>query len=149
MTDTTTSPDAPIAPGGELGEDWRQRLPEVLSGVRILFGLALMFMPSIAAAPYLGAEARRPTVRFTSRVFGVRDVALGVAVLSARRRGRDDDLTRALWLSAACDAFDATAALRRRELSWWGRLLVGTSGLAAAGLGAAAALSPGEQPSAP
>ncbi len=84
-------------------------------------------------------------MRFTNRLFGVRDAALGVAVLSARRRGRDDDVTRALWLSAACDAFDATAALRRRELSWWGRLLVGTTALAAAGLGVLAALTPGEQ----
>jgi hypothetical protein len=108
---------------------------------RIFFGFALMLLPSLTARPYLGAEARRPSVRYTSRVFGVRDVALGVAVLDARRNGRPDAAARALWMGAACDAFDAAAALRGRELSAWGRLLVGTTGIIAAGLGASAALS--------
>ncbi|HLI75006.1 MAG TPA: hypothetical protein VKU86_14090 [Acidimicrobiales bacterium] len=145
MTDLAASSESLRTPTPVPSADWRQRLPEMLAGLRVAFGLALMVAPSFAAAPYLGAEARRPSVRFTSRLFGVRDAALGVAVLSARRRGREDEVTRALWLSAACDAFDATAAFRRRELSWWGRLLVGTTALAAAGLGAAAALTPGEQ----
>ena len=130
---------------GVSSEDWQQRLPDLLATIRIGFGLALMLVPSLAARAYLGSEAKRPSVRFTSRVFGVRDVALGMAVLNARRAGRGDDVARALWMGAACDAFDATAALRRRELPAWGRVLVGATGLAAAGLGAAAALAPNDQ----
>ena len=116
----------------------------MIATIRVAFGLALMLAPSLAARPYLGAEARRPSVRFTSRAFGVRDVALGTAVLNARRAGRHDDAARALWVGAACDAFDAAAAWRTRGLSRLGRLLVAVTGLAAAGMGAAAALSPNE-----
>jgi hypothetical protein len=132
-------PDGPPAESGDL--DWRERLPGLLATMRIAFGLALMVAPSLAARPYLGAEAKRPSVRFTSRMFGVRDVVLGMAVLSARRAGRGDAAARAMWMGVACDAFDATAALRGRELSRWGRMLVGVTGLSAAGLGASAALS--------
>jgi hypothetical protein len=77
-------------------------------------------------------------------MFGVRDMVLGAALLNARRAGRPDAVSRALWMGVACDAFDATAALRGRELSTWGRMLVGATGLTAAGLGVAAALSPRE-----
>lgn len=133
--------EAPPAPGGEARAAFRARLPELIATIRIVFGLALMFAPSVAARPFLGREAKRPSVRYTSRVFGVRDVALGVAVLDARRNGSSAAASRALWMGAACDAFDATAALRGRDLSAWGRLLVGTTGLVSAGLGASAALS--------
>jgi hypothetical protein len=121
--------------------DWRERLPEVLATLRIGLGVSLMVVPSLAARPYLGSEAGRPAMRFVNRVFGVRDVALGMAVLNARRSGDGAALSRALWTSVACDAFDAAAALRGRELSPWGRLLVGVTALSAVGLGAAAAVS--------
>jgi len=131
-------------PTGARGtDDWRERLPEVIATTRVGFGLALMLVPSVAARSYLGSEARRPSVRYTSRVMGVRDVMLGLAVLSARRNGQGEAASRALWMGAACDAFDAAAALRGRELSAWGRLLVGATGLTAAGLGVSAALSSG------
>jgi hypothetical protein len=135
----TAGASAPSEPADRPG--WQQRAQHLLAVGRIAFGLGLMVAPSVAAAPFLGADASRPTVRFMSRLFGVRDVALGIVQLRAQRDGRPDAQARALWLGAACDAWDAASALRRREIPALGRVLVGATGMTAAGIGAAAALS--------
>lgn len=114
---------------------------------RIAFGLGLMATPAASAAVYLGAEARRPSVRFMSRVFGGRDLALGIVLLQALREDRPEAVTRALLLGAGCDAWDAIAALRSRELPIWSRLMVAGMGSTFAVLGASAALGPPLDPS--
>ena len=84
---------------------------------------------------YLGAEAKRPSVRFMSRIFGGRDLALGLVLLQALRDDRPEAVTSALLLGAGCDAWDAVAALRGRELPIWGRIVVATLGSTFAALG--------------
>jgi hypothetical protein len=125
-----------------VNDDLRRRIPHLLALLRIAFGLGLMAAPVAGAGPYLGAEAKRPSVRFMSRIFGSRDLALGVVLLQALRNDRPEAVTQALLLGAGCDAWDAIAALRSRELPIWSRLVVATLGSTFAALGASAALAP-------
>ncbi len=123
-------------------DDWRANVPSIIAGGRIAFGLTLMAAPALGARAYLGSEASRPSVRFMSRIFGGRDVAIGLVQLRALRDGRPEVASRALWLGAGCDALDALAAVRGRDLPWWSRIVVGAMGSTWAVLGAAAALAP-------
>jgi hypothetical protein len=125
-----------------VNDDLRRRIPHLLALLRIAFGLGLMAAPVAGAGPYLGAEAKRPSVRFMSRIFGSRDLALGVVLLQALRDDRPEAVTQALLLGAGCDAWDAIAAIRSRELPIWSRLVVATLGSTFAALGASAALAP-------
>lgn len=125
-----------------MNDDLRRRIPYLIAVGRIAFGLGLMAAPSAGSMVYLGAEATRPSVRFMSRIFGVRDVALGVVLLQALREDRPESVTSALLLGAGCDTWDAVAALRGRDLPVWGRLVVALFGSTFAALGAAAALAP-------
>ena len=111
---------------------------------RIAFGAGLVVAPTMGARLYLGSEASRPSVRFMSRVFGGRDIALGLFLLDALRNDRRADAARALWLGAACDAWDATAAVRDRRLPRLGRAVVGATGATFAALGALAAVPPAD-----
>jgi hypothetical protein len=130
-----------------VNDDLRRRIPHVIALGRIAFGLGLMATPAAGAAAYLGAEANRPSVRFMSRIFGGRDLALGIVLLQALREDRPEAVTRALLLGAGCDAWDAIAALRSRELPIWSRLVVGILGSTFAVLGASAAFAPPVDPS--
>jgi len=127
-------------------DDWRSRVPHLIATGRIVFGLGLMATPTAGARVYLGAEAKRPSVRFASRLFGSRDVALGVVLLQALRENRPEAVNRALVLGAGCDAWDALTALRSRDLPIWGRMVVVALGSTFAGLGLAAALTPDADP---
>jgi hypothetical protein len=130
-------------------DDWRRKVPYMIAFGRIAFGVGLMAAPGAGARAYLGAEATRPSVRFMSRIFGGRDLALGLVLLQALRDEGSEAVTRALWLGVGCDAWDAAAALRGRELPLWGRLVVGTLGSTFAGLGAMAAAAPAAAAAAP
>jgi len=123
-------------------DDWRGTAPYVIALGRIAYGLGLMTAPTLGARAFLGSEASRPSVRFMSRIFAVRDLALGLVLLRALHSERREDVSRALWLGAGCDAWDAASALRSDGLKWWGKFMVGSMGLTFAGLGAAAALAP-------
>jgi hypothetical protein len=129
-----------------VNDDLRRRIPPLIALGRITFGLALMATPTAGARVYLGAEAKRPSVRFMSRIFGGRDLALGVVLLQALTEDRPQAVKRALLLGAGCDAWDAIAAVRGRELSIWGRLVVATLGSTFAALGLAAVFAPPDDP---
>jgi len=131
---------------GRVDDDLRRRIPRVIALGRITFGLGLMATPTAGARAYLGAEAKRPSVRFMSRIFGGRDLALGVVLLQALAEDRPEAVNRALLLGAGCDAWDAIAAVRGRELSIWGRLVVATLGSAFAALGLVAVFAPPADP---
>src|SRR5580704_16099662 len=122
-------------------------MPHVIALGRITFGLGLMAAPAAGSAVYLGAEANRPSVRFMSRVFGGRDLALGIVLLQALREDKPEAVNRALLLGAGCDAWDALSALRSRELPIWSRLVVATLGSTFAALAVSAALAPPVDPS--
>ncbi len=125
-----------------MNDDLRRRIPYLIALGRIAFGMGLMATPAAGARAYLGAEANRPSIRFMSRIFGGRDLALGVVLLQALREERPEAVNRALLLGAGCDAWDAIAALRSRELPIWSRLVVATMGSTFAVLGASAAFAP-------
>jgi len=125
-----------------VNDDLRSRIPRLIALGRIAFGLGLMVSPAAGAAAYLGAEANRPSVRFMSRIFGGRDLALGIVLLQALREDRPEAVSQALLLGAGCDAWDAIAALRSRELPIWSRCVVATMGSTFAVLGASAAFAP-------
>jgi hypothetical protein len=129
-----------------VNDDLRRRIPLLIALGRIGFGLGLMTSPTAGARLYLGSDAKRPTVRFMSRLFGSRDFALGIVLLQALRDDRPESPRRALVLGAGCDAWDAVTALRSRELSIWGRVVVGALGSTFAALGLAAAIAPPAAP---
>ena len=114
---------------------------------RVAFGVGLMATPTAGARAYLGAEAKRPSVRFMSRIFGGRDLALGIVLLQALREDRPEAVTRALLLGAGCDAWDAFAALRSRDLPIWSRFMVAMLGGTFAVLGVSAAFAAPVEPS--
>ncbi len=131
---------------GRVNDDLRRKIPHMIALGRIIFGLGLMASPTAGARPYLGAEAKRPSVRFMSRIFGGRDLALGVVLLQALRDERSESVTQALLLGAGCDAWDAVAAVRARDLPLWGRLVVAALGSTFAALGVTAAFAPPVEP---
>ena len=106
---------------------------------RIAFGLAMMAAPRFAGRIFLGDEVERPSIRFMSRIFGIRDLAVGAVLLHALQN--DGDVTAALWLGVACDAWDAkTAFASRGALTGPGRWLVMAAGSSYAATGAAQAI---------
>jgi hypothetical protein len=129
-----------------VNDDLRRKIPQLIALARVGFGLGLMVTPALGASVFLGAEARRPSVRFMSRVFGSREMAVGLVLLRALREDQPEAVTRALVLGAGCDAWDAIAALRSRQLPMWSRLVVATLGSTFAALGAQAALAPPPEP---
>jgi|GEM_PF-6490972 len=122
--------------------DWRRHAPRNIALGRVAFGLALMIAPGPAGRVFLGRESSRPSVRFMSRIFGGRDLAIGLLQLQAVRQDRPEVLSKALWLGAGCDAWDAVAAWRGGELPLWSRAVVTTLGSTTAAMGVAAALAP-------
>jgi hypothetical protein len=137
---------APAASLLGVNDDLRRRIPRLIALGRITFGLGLMAAPTAGARMFLGGDAKRPTVRFMSRIFGSRDLALGVVLLQALRDDRPESARRALLLGAGCDTWDAVAALRGRELSIFGRVVVAALGSTFAALGIAAAVAPPAEP---
>jgi len=128
--------------------EWRRRLPHLVAAGRVVFGLAHMVAPALVGRLTLGAEAARPKMRLVTRLCGGRDLAIGLVQLRAVRLGDPDGRSRAMWMGAACDAWDATAAWRGRDLPWWNRAVVGMAAASAAAAGAAAAMAPGPEPDA-
>jgi hypothetical protein len=129
-----------------VNDDVRRNIAYQIALGRIVFGLGLATAPATVARAYLGSEAQRPSMRYMNRIFGGRDAALGVVLLQALREGRRERINRALLLGAGCDAWDAVAAVRSRELPMWSRLVVAIMGSTFAALGAAAALAPPPDP---
>jgi hypothetical protein len=113
------------------------KLAEQIAYGRIGLGLALMIAPGLAGRGYIGRRAGEPTVRLVNRLFGGRDVALGVWLLASRR---DKDAFRtAVAVGAACDAWDGVATLTTKDaLPRLGRFMTATTAFGAAAAGALA-----------
>ena len=92
---------------------------------RIAMGAALLVVPGLVAAPWVGREtASRPGVHVLLRALGVRDLVLGLGLKTALDR---DAPTRG-WLEGAlaADGVDAAATLLAGDdLPRSGRVLVG------------------------
>jgi hypothetical protein len=78
-----------------VNDDLRRKIPQLIALARVGFGLGLMVTPALGASVFLGAEARRPSVRFMSRVFGSREMAVGLVLLRALREDQPEAVTRA------------------------------------------------------
>ena len=113
------------------------KLAESIAYGRIGLGLALMTAPTLAGRGYMGRRAGEPSVRLVNRLFGGRDVALGVWLLASRQ---DKAAFRtAVAVGVACDAWDAVATLTTKDaLPRVGRVLTAMTALGAAATGAVA-----------
>jgi len=102
-----------------------------LSYARIGLGVTAIVAPTLPARPWIGDDARRPSVKLLSRALGARDVALGIGAVLAMNHGGP---VRG-WVEGGgfADAGDFVAtlvhfrSLPRRER--WGLLAI-TSGAA-------------------
>lgn len=113
------------------------KLAEQIAFGRIGLGIALMAAPTLAARGYMGRRASEPSVRFLNRLFGGRDVALGVWLLASRQ---DKAAFRtAVAVGVACDAWDAVATLTTKDaLPRFGRAMTAMTATGAAIAGALA-----------
>ena len=108
-----------------------------LAGVRILIGVSSWLTPRVAGRLF-GLDAKtNPQSPYLARLFGARDIALGVGALVSEGDARRQ------WLVAglACDGADVAAGVAggaRGYLPKFTSLLVAATALTAVGLGAAA-----------
>ena len=108
--------------------------------VRLVLGSVSWFMPKFFMASIGMDPFANPQARYMSRLFGVRDLVLGIGVVATH-----GDARRLWWkLGMVCDLGDAAAGVvsaRHGELPENRRTLNGllaAAGLVGAGLGAAA-----------
>ena len=112
-------------------------LRKVLGALRLVIGIGAWVAPD-ASGRLFGLDPRRnPQARYVGRLFGVRDAALGVGLLTT-----DGDARRRWWqLGVVCDLFDAAAGVlagRKGDLATPAAAMVTSTALMAAGIGAAA-----------
>ena len=115
-------------------EDERPIPPWVhaVSIFRIVVGTGLVVAPGAWARPWTGPGVNTPVARLMSRMFGIRELALGVGVLTAPTT---NEAARWMRLGGIADAVDGVAVLIAwRELPRFARV-----GNVAMGFGAAAA----------
>jgi hypothetical protein len=88
-------------------------IPNVLfQAGRIVVGVAFLANTNQASARWIGDEAAGADVGVMARAFGVRDIALGAATISA---GRGGNLRTLLALGIFCDVVDCAATLAAGE----------------------------------
>jgi hypothetical protein len=91
-----------------------RRAASLLGAARAALGVAVLAAPETVTSRWLGADnASHPAVRYLARSLGVRDLALGVLVLSTL-----DDPRVASQVQAACamaDSVDALATIAVRS----------------------------------
>jgi hypothetical protein len=110
---------------------------KALAGLRILIGVSSWTTPRVAGRLFGLDASANPQSPYLARLFGVRDIALGVGALVTEGDARRQ------WLVAglACDAADTLAGMAggaRGYLPKFTSLLVTGTALSAVALGAAA-----------
>lgn len=110
---------------------------KALAGLRIVIGLLSWFAPNLAGTLFGLDVKRNKQAPYLARLFGVRDVALGIGTLMA------SGSARRTWLQVGllCDTADAAAAgIGHRDgyLDAQTAVMVAAPALAAVGMGAAA-----------
>lgn len=110
----------------------------LILAVRFLLGTLSLVFPRLSSRLMLLDPDRNPSSSYLVRLFGGRDIFLGVAALVVPREHRN----RILGYAAPIDLADATAAATaglRGQISPQAAVLAAASGLLGACLGAAAA----------
>jgi len=110
---------------------------KALAGLRIVVGLLSWFAPNLAGTLFGLDVKRNKQAPYLARLFGVRDVALGIGTLMAKGS------SRRTWLQMGllCDGADAAAAgLGHRDgyLDAQTAIMVAAPAVVAVGLGSAA-----------
>jgi hypothetical protein len=108
-----------------------------LATLRLAIGASAWATPRLAGKAFGLDAAGNPQSPYLARLFGIRDIALGVGALSTTGEARRQWLT----LGVICDAADAAAGVfagRGGYLPKVPTVLVTATALAAAGLGLAA-----------
>ena len=100
--------------------------------MRVVVGGQSWLAPKLSARMVGLDPDRNPQAAYWARLFGVRDVVLGVAALQAEGETRK----RLLQLTAACDAADLTSSVLGRRAGY----LSGTAALLSGGLALGAGL---------
>lgn len=106
--------------------------------MRLLVGGASYLAPGLSARISGFDPDGNPQAKYWARLFGVRDVVLGLGALQAEGEARE----RIVKLTAACDAVDVASALAGRRggyLSPAATALAGGLAVAAGAVAAAAA----------
>ncbi|MGI8557089.1 MAG: hypothetical protein ACR2ND_02070 [Solirubrobacteraceae bacterium] len=111
-----------------------------LAGMRVAIGAGAWLAPNLTGRLFGLDPKANPQMTFMGRLFGVRDLALGIGALASQ------DESRRLWLQlgAGCDALDAIAASRGARdgsLPKFAAVLSGTAAVSALALGVRALLS--------
>lgn len=110
-------------------------LVKLIAAGRVLIGTALTLAPRQAARGWLGDAAEDPATQVAVRALGARDLALGLGVLLAIRRGRSPrGWVEAGILSDGVDAVATLAAWRYLPRTGRAMTLVVASGAVAAGI---------------
>ena len=110
---------------------------KALAGLRIVIGLLSWFAPNLAGSLFGLDVKKNKQAPYLARLFGVRDVALGVGTLMASGEARRTWLQMGLL----CDTADAAAAgIGHKDgyLDAQTAIMVAAPAVAAVGLGAAA-----------
>ena len=115
-----------------------QTAARMLAAGRVVIGATMLVAPDVAAAPWVGEDARSRGGRVLVRALGARDAALGACTLIAA--GDTTQLRRWLIASTACDAADFAATLAGPRSSARSFVLVVAAGATVAGILAAASV---------
>jgi hypothetical protein len=108
-----------------------------LAGVRMAIGTSAWATPRLAGKAFGLDSDSNPQSPYLARLFGVRDIALGIGALTTTGESQ----RRWLALGLLCDAADAAAGVLAGRGGYLPKLptvLVTGTALVAAGLGAAA-----------
>jgi hypothetical protein len=99
---------------------------ERMGWLRVGIGAAMVAAPTTILA-VAGREEPAPTAVLLLRTIGIRDVAIGLGVVSAARSGRGADLLRWTRIALLSDSLDVAASVAARRS-------IGTRDAAAAAL---------------
>jgi hypothetical protein len=114
-----------------------------LSMLRLAIGAGAWLTPNVASRLFGLDPSSNPQGAYLGRLFGVRDIALGLGTMQSTGDAR----RRWLTLGVVCDAADTAAALFGRRggyLSGFTALSAGATAAAATALGVMALQAPSE-----
>jgi hypothetical protein len=105
-----------------------------LAGLRVVIGLAALVAPRLASKLFgLDAEAN-PQAPYLARLFGVRDIALGIGALTSSGEARKKWVTLGIGVDAT-DAVSATLAGKDGSVSGFTATKLAAPAVAAVALG--------------
>lgn len=85
----------------------RETALNVLAGLRLAVGATAYAAPDLGGKLFGLEPAANPQASYLGRLFGIRDVALGVGTLRAKKKDKDNWIE----LGILCDAADAVSGV--------------------------------------